>query len=212
MLTESFLPFLGHAPLAGIFLLLLLGGLGLPFPEDATLIVTGYLAASGAIPAAAAWLVCYAGILTADSLLHRLGKKFGPAIVNHRRFRRFLTPERLASLEKRFRRNGFLFVLLGRYLAALRPQVFLVSGIMRMPFSAFLAADALSGLVSVSVMLGIGYWGGSSLEALKKDLSRIEHLAVAVLAASVLLVVVGRYIGSWLRKGKQQGPPRKRRF
>ena len=34
-----------HFPYVGIFVLLILGGIGLPFPEDATLILSGFLVA-----------------------------------------------------------------------------------------------------------------------------------------------------------------------
>jgi membrane protein DedA with SNARE-associated domain len=37
--------FINHFPYLGIFLLLILGGMGLPFPEDTTLILSGFLIA-----------------------------------------------------------------------------------------------------------------------------------------------------------------------
>jgi membrane protein DedA with SNARE-associated domain len=37
--------FVEHFKYIGIFLLLILGGIGLPFPEDATLILCGFLIA-----------------------------------------------------------------------------------------------------------------------------------------------------------------------
>ena len=37
--------FVNHFPYLGMFLLLILGEIGLPFPEDATLILSGFLTA-----------------------------------------------------------------------------------------------------------------------------------------------------------------------
>ena len=48
-----------HLPYLGIFLLLILGGMGLPFPEDATLILSGFLVAHGAITPLPTFLSVY---------------------------------------------------------------------------------------------------------------------------------------------------------
>jgi membrane protein DedA with SNARE-associated domain len=184
---------LQHAPLAALFALLVLGGIGLPFPEDGTLILTGVLIANGTIHAPLALPVVYAGVLIADLLLYHMGRKFGRQIVTHRRFRRLLPEARLASLEDRFRRSGSLFVLVGRHAIGLRAQIFLVAGIVKMPVATFLAADALSALGTLAVMIGIGYAGGNSLDALRKDLTRIEHAAVAAGAAALFIALIVRY-------------------
>lgn len=39
-------------------------------------------------------------------------------------------------------------------------------------------------------MGGIGYWGGNSVQILKKDLTRIEHIAIVV-----LMVFIAGWIG-----------------
>jgi membrane protein DedA with SNARE-associated domain len=76
-----------HFPYLGLFALLLLGGLGLPFPEDATLIVCGFLIATDVVKPVPAILVVYAGILVTDWGLYAVGKKYGRLVVSHRRFR-----------------------------------------------------------------------------------------------------------------------------
>ena len=52
----------------------------------------------------------------------------------------------------------------------------------------FVLADAASATITVALMVGIGYIGGNSLEILKKDLKRMEHM---VIIALVLLIAVG---------------------
>jgi len=185
-----------HAPLAALFTLLVLGGLGLPFPEDGMLILTGVLIANGTIHALLALPVVYVGVLIADLLLYHMGRKFGRQIVTHRRFRRLLPEARLASLEDRFRRSGFFFVLVGRHVIGLRAQIFLVAGIVKMPAATLLAADALSALGTLAVMIGVGYAGGNSLEMVRRDLSRIEHVAVAAGAAALFIILLVRYYRS----------------
>lgn len=55
--------FIDHFPYLGIFLLLILGGIGLPFPEDATLLLSGFLMAHYVILPLPAFLVVYSGLL-----------------------------------------------------------------------------------------------------------------------------------------------------
>jgi len=51
----------------------------------------------------------------------------------------------------------------------------------------FLIADAGTALFTIALMGGLGYVGGNSIQVLKKDLTRIEH--IAILAIVVLLSV-----------------------
>jgi membrane protein DedA with SNARE-associated domain len=45
----------------------------------------------------------------------------------------------------------------------------------------FLIADATTALLTIALMGGIGYAGGNSIQILRKDLTRIEHIAIVVL-------------------------------
>jgi len=58
-----------HFPYVGIFALLILGGIGLPFPEDATLILCGFLVAHEVINPFPTFLIIYAGLLMSDFFL-----------------------------------------------------------------------------------------------------------------------------------------------
>jgi hypothetical protein len=52
-----------HFPHIGIFLLLVLGDMGLPFPEDATLILSGFLIVQKVTKPLTTLLVVYSGLL-----------------------------------------------------------------------------------------------------------------------------------------------------
>ena len=197
---DAVLTLISHAPYLALFTLLLLGGIGIPVPEDTTLILSGFLISQELMRPVPAAAVAYAGLLIADSLLYSFGRRFGRAVVEHRRFRRFLPPDKLAELEVRFRKKGALLILFGRYFAGLRLQLFLASGILRMPYGKFLAADALAALVTVTVMIGIGYVGGNSLEVIMKDVSRVEHVAVVAVLGAVTVFLLIRY---FRRKGRK---------
>jgi len=104
-----------------------------------------------------------------------------------------ISPERLSLLENKFNQRGILFILLGRHLVGLRAQIFLVSGVLRMPTQKFLLADGLSSIFTMAVMVGAGYLGGNSLNALRKDISRVEHLGILILVAALAVYLIFRY-------------------
>jgi membrane protein DedA with SNARE-associated domain len=182
----SLVTYIEHFHYLGLFLLLILGGVGLPFPEDTTLILCGFLVASRAIKPIPALVVVYVGLLTADLMLHFIGRKYGREIVTHPRFQKLISSERLAELEEKFNQRGVLFILFGRHLVGLRAQIFLVSGVLKMPTFKFLLADGFSSIFSIALMTGVGYLGGNSLAILRRDMTRIEHAAVLVI---ILLIV-----------------------
>jgi len=191
-----------HFPYLGLFILLLLGGIGLPFPEDTTLILCGFLIFNGVVKPAPALLAVYIGVLVTDLLLYFAGKKYGRMVVTHKRFRRIISKERLSVLEEKFSRKGILVVLFGRHIVLLRSQILLVAGVMRMPLSKFLAADAFSASLTIALMVGAGYMGGNSYDIIKKDITRIEHLLIFLAVTILALYLLLRYIRS-MRK-----PPR----
>jgi membrane protein DedA with SNARE-associated domain len=172
--------FVEHFPYLGIFLLLVLGDVGLPFPEDATLILSGFLIAQKVTKPLPTLLVVYSGLLLTDLSLYWVGKKYGRRVVEHKRFRRIISFERLSRLEEKFKRWGIFVVFFGRHLLGLRAQIFLAAGVMRMPALKFFMADAASAILTIALMVGIGFWGGNSIQILQKDAKRIEHIGVAV--------------------------------
>ena len=191
---ENVSHFTEHFPYLGLFLLLLLGGIGLPFPEDATLMLCGFLIAQEVIQPLRALVIVYAGLLISDTIIYHLGKKYGRRIVTHQRFHRFLSPGKLIKLEDQFNRRGVFFILLGRHVIGLRAQIFLVAGIMKMRLVKFLLADAVSALFTISLMVGIGYAGGNSLAALRKDLKRTENWVVIIVIMAIAIYLLYKYI------------------
>jgi len=172
---------IGHFPYLGIFALIILGGMGLPFPEDATLLLSGFLIANEIIKPLPAFLVVYSGLLLTDFLLYSVGKKYGRKVVEHKRFHKIISPGKISKIEETFRKWGSLVIFFGRHIWGLRAQLFVVAGVMRMAPEKFLVADAISALFTIGLWGGVGYLGGNSLQVLKRDITRIEHIGIIVL-------------------------------
>ena len=77
---------INHFPYVGLFLLLLLGEIGFPFPEDATLLLSGFLVAHGMTKLIPTLLVVYGGLLVTDFSLYLIGKNYGRRLFEHKTF------------------------------------------------------------------------------------------------------------------------------
>jgi len=186
-------------PYAGIFLLLIFGGIGLPFPEDATLLLSGVLVAQDVIEPVQAILVIYAGLLMTDFFLYLVGKKYGRKVVEHKRFHRIISPQNISRIEEKFRTWGPWLIFFGRHVIGLRAQLFLVAGVMRISALKFLTVDAVSALFTIGIWGGIGYWGGNNIPVWVSDLRRVEHVG-----GLALIVLLACGAGFWyLRMNKR---------
>lgn len=182
-----------HFPYFGFFILLILGTLGLPFPEDSILMLAGFLVANQTIHLIPAFLAIYSGLLVTDLLLFSFGKRYGRKLVEKRGLHRIASSERLQKLEEKLKKYGVLIIFFGRHILILRGQVFLAAGAMRMSLKRFLLADALSALITITLWGGLGYVGGNTLQAVGKEVARVRHMIVVPIAILVIGALLLQY-------------------
>lgn len=191
---------LENFPYIGLFALLILGGVGFPFPEDTTLILCGFLISHSIIKPVPALFLVYSGLIIADLVLYFFGKKYGRMIVTQKRFHKIISPEKLSMLEEKFNKKGILFILFGRHLIGLRAQLFLVAGVTRMPILKFIVSDTISSFFTITAMVGIGYIGGNSLQTIKKDIRMIGYAVVFIIVISLTIYLIYNYFKSRCNK------------
>jgi membrane protein DedA with SNARE-associated domain len=56
-----------------------------------------------------------------------------------------------------------------------------------MPARKFLLADGLSALITMAIMIGIGYFGGSQIQIVRQDVARVSRMIIF----SLVLIVLG---------------------
>jgi membrane protein DedA with SNARE-associated domain len=184
---------ISNFPYIGIFVLLILGGIGFPFPEDTTFMLCGFLIAHGVMELLPSFLVVYIGLLITDFFLYSVGKKYGRMVVEHKRFHRLISPEKLFILERKFRKRGILVIFIGRHLIGLRAQIFIAAGIMKMSSVKFLIADATTALVTITLMGGIGYFAGNRIQVVKENMAKIEYIFIFVFVMLLAGWIAFRY-------------------
>lgn len=172
-LTASILAFFtslsGTTAYLSIFGILLACGLGLPIPEDITLIAAGILAGSGKIHVTGAYVVGYLGVLIGDAFLFFLGRKYGRAVFEWPLFKKLFTPERVEKAEGRIQKNANAVCFIARFLPGLRAPIYLTAGVLKVKPSIFLFQDGLAALLSVPIWIYLGQWAGENSDlALEK--------------------------------------------
>ena len=179
--------FIEHFTYAGLFLTLFAAGLGLPIPEEVSIIAAGVLAHERYIRWWVALPVCILGVVSGDVALYAIGHHWGEQVLEWKVVRRVLTPEREEMLKVRYRQNGAKIVFFARHVIGIRAAAFLTAGICRVPLWKFVLVDAAAAIVSVPISFGIAFLFTDQLERVMHDVHRVERwlmlYALAGLAA-----------------------------
>ena len=173
--------------LAGV---LLLCGLGLPIPEDLSLISAGALAYEGVINVHTAFFVCLAAVLGGDTLAFLLGRFFGPRVLASRLFRRFFTPKKQMRVRAYFRKYGSKVMFVGRFLPGLRFTIYFSAGILKVKPAVFFVYDTLAALLSVPLLVYAAYYFGNRIEQVIRWAHRSEYGILVIVGAVVALFAI----------------------
>ena len=186
----------GHFAYAGIFAALLLSSLGVPLPEEVTVVSAGLLAHAGAVRWWLALPVCVVGVLSGDIVLYWVGRHWGRRVLGWGLVRRVLSPEREAALETAYQSRGVIIVFTARHVMGLRAAAFLTAGVARVSFPRFLLADAAAVMLGVPVSFGLAYFFSDQVWRILEDVRRVERWAVlAVIVAVAVWLGVLQYRG-----------------
>jgi membrane protein DedA with SNARE-associated domain len=174
-----------------VFGVLVACGLGLPLPEDISLILGGYLAYHGAASLPVMMFVGFAGILVGDTLIYVAGRRLGTRVGQRPGFfSRIVTPAKRARVEQLFARHGQKIVMVARFLPGVRAVTYFTAGSARMTYIRFILWDGLAALVSAPLFVYLGYRFGGELDWLVERLQRGQARVIVgmVVAAAVWLV------------------------
>lgn len=185
--------------------LLVGGGVGVPVPEEVTQLTAGFLAHQGYLRLAPAIAACWIGIVAGDFLFYSLARRHGADVIRRGPVRRMLTPQRRAWLERHFARHAFLTIVLARHTSGLRLPAFALAGTHGVRRRTFLLADGLSALLSVPLVVTVGYLASHHLAEAHREL-RLAELAIL---AAVLVTAVAVYAVRARRRaaGRRGGAP-----
>ena len=191
---------------AGLFLILFLCGLGLPIPEEATLLAGGFLINLGFIRTYPTLVVVFVGILTGDLTMYSIGRKWGHGIITHRHLHEIFSEKRLAWVRQFFCDHGSKTILIARFISGFRVAAFLAAGTMGMKPGQFVLLDSLGALIMVPLLVSLGYYFGLKIGWLGEVFSRLDYLLIVL---AIVLALVGA-IFFLIKKIRYPGSPTNR--
>lgn len=194
----------GMAAYLTVFGVLVACGLGVPMPEDISLILGGYLAHRGAASLPIMMLVGFGGILVGDSAIFYAGRRMGNRVQQGRGFfARIVTPEKRARVEGLFATHGQKIVMIARFLPGVRAVTYFTAGSSGMSYLRFIAFDGLAALASAPLFVYLGYKFGGELDLLKEKIRQGQVAVIAALVGGLLAYVVFRRVRSIQQKRAQ---------
>jgi len=165
-----------HAPVFQVLLALVLGGCGLPLPEDIALLAAGYLVWRGDAPVFLLWPAALAAIVLSDTMLYG----FGRALRDRPFLGRLFAKAKLERLERAFGRHGARLILVARVAVGARALFFLAAGVTRMPFARFVLWDLLGACVMVTAWFVVGMYIGPRIDEARPWFRQAQTVVLTV--------------------------------
>lgn len=149
----------------GVFVALVISAFGFPIPEEIPIITAGVLVGKE-WDNPDSWMtwwvmlpVLIAGVVVCDMILYFIGRKWGVRLLTKQWFQRHvLSPEKQERIKRNFHEYGIAILLVARVLPGIRSPIFIMSGVMKVPFKKFLIADGLYAVPGVNLLFWLSYW------------------------------------------------------
>ncbi len=169
----------------GVFFILFMEVLGIPFPAETTLTISGFEWTKGVFSLVPIVLTAATGNILGSTIAFGIGYYLGRPVVL--RFGRFvgITEKRLVLAEEKFSKFQSTIVLFGKFIAGIRVLIPYLAGINRMSFWLFTLYNAVSALVWATVFIVLGRYIGLIWD--KYHLFFHQYFLTVIIVAVILL-------------------------
>jgi membrane protein DedA with SNARE-associated domain len=180
--------------LVGVYLALLIEGLGLPFPGDAALAFYGFAAAEGRFHLGAVWLFGTLGYITGALIVYGLSLRYGAAWLDRFANVPLFNARSMMRTTRLIDRYGPLLLVPGRFLPGVRSVSSYVAGLTRMDFRMFLIYTGIGVTLWCFAWIGLGYWFGDHMKVV------IQLIQSWLTYATGAVLLIGGSIWMYRRK------------
>jgi membrane protein DedA with SNARE-associated domain len=185
---------------AAIFVLLTLGIVGLPVPDEFMLTGCGFLISQGHLEPVPTFFSALAGSMSGITCSYIIGRTIGWKFL-HSRFGRFLhiSDARIRSVHDWFDRIGHWALMIGYFIPGVRHFTAIVAGTSKLELRSFAMYAYGGALIWISTFLLLGYHFGERWHEILSLVDRNLKLASVILAALIVAYFLIRYI-VWKRR------------
>jgi membrane protein DedA with SNARE-associated domain len=179
-----------------LFVLLMLGIVGLPIPDETLLVFCGYLISRGTLNPAAILVTAVLGSWCGISLSYWIGRTLGLGVVH--RFGRYLhvDQQRLDRVHRWFEHSGHWALFGGYYIAGVRHLTAIIAGASKLKFGTFVLFAWSGGLCWAASFLTLGYFIGEDWRRVADLVHRdLLYGSLVVIAVALLYLLVRKLRG-----------------
>ncbi|QRN40796.1 MAG: DedA family protein [Neisseriaceae bacterium] len=175
-----------------VFSVLILCGLGLPIPEDITLIAGGIISGLGQADLLTMIFIGIAGVLIGDGLMFTLGKALGPRVLNSRWIAKIMTSKNYESIiQQKFDKYGNGVIFVARFLPVLRTPIYITAGMSgKISYIKFILMDGFATLISVPIWICLGHYGAEKKELLLGMISNFKIIIFILLGILFIIIAI----------------------
>ena len=168
-------------------------GVPLFIPGDAFLAYVGHRLPHNVPVFLAAWIGFVLAVTFGATNLYLLSRRYGRRLLEHR-FAGLLhlTPERLDTAERSFRRWGPWALIFGRHILGLRVPLTVAAGVLKLPYRTFAISVAISSAAWAAVFLMLGLFFGDSVERSLRSHPLLYFAGGAAIVGAVVVIAVVR--------------------
>jgi membrane protein DedA with SNARE-associated domain len=130
--------------------------------------------------------VCIFGVVLCDAFLYWIGRRWGARLLSAGWVQRRLLPlDKRQKIEGNFHKYGVGILLAARVTPGIRTPIFLMSGMLRLPFRKFLLADGLYAIPGVNLLFWLAYWFTDRFLRAYELFEGNKYLVITVVLAAV---------------------------
>jgi len=177
-----------------IFLLLIACGLGLPIPEDVSIVASGILVSAKTTTFLHAFVVCMIGILIGDSTIYWLGRLLGKKLFKMPVLSKIFHENLLSIGKTAFHRYGNKITFFARFLPGLRAPIYFFAGSVKKPFFFFVVMDVFAASISIPIWVYVGKIFAENVPALEKAIKSLQLGSVIIVLFVILLFVAAHFL------------------
>jgi membrane protein DedA with SNARE-associated domain len=156
VIQEDVIHFILHFKYIGLFILLMLGLIGLPIPDEVLLVFVGFLITQKKFALIPSAVTAFLGSVVGMSFSFLIGRKISRPIIQRYGRKVGITPKRLAKIQDWFQRYGKWTVTLCYFIPGFRHLVSYFAGFSQFRYPSFAFYAGIGGMIWVFVFLGIG--------------------------------------------------------
>lgn len=163
--------------------------LGFPIPEDIILLLSGWLCAKDF---ATLWLMLplvFVCVVGGDMVIYGLGRWAAPYVPKIPLLKHIMNERKLAMAEAAMLKHGGKTVFITRLTPLIRAPIYFTAGALKMPAWRFFIADAMGAIISVPIVIFLGYFFSDQIEKLKHYSEEMQHVMKWVLLAAVIVII-----------------------